>query len=142
MNKTNIANKKCNLLSGIKSKYIMKKIFNHIQQTKKLKMINYNKELQNKLNIDINDYKRKYCIIEIELEIVPSQYLPDTFNNFINVPYDERQSNFKCYFNWYGINKKRNYLIKNEWVRKIKIKLEYDKKSFKNLFKGCLCLKK
>ena len=42
----------------IKSKYIIKYIFNHINSRKKLKIILYNKELINKLEYNIEDYKK------------------------------------------------------------------------------------
>ena len=49
----------------IKSKFIIKKIFSHLEYITKLKMVNFNKHLQNVLNIGINDYKfssKKYKV--------------------------------------------------------------------------------
>ena len=56
-----------NLEKSIKSLYIIKYIFSFLDDTKKLILINYNKHLQNKLNIDIEYYKvisGKYKIYE------------------------------------------------------------------------------
>ena len=56
----------------IKSKLILWKIFNSIKQNKLYKIIQYNKRLQNKLGLSINDFKR-YTQIEIEVEIIPEK---------------------------------------------------------------------
>jgi len=42
----------------IKSIFILKKIFSLINNKTKFKLIVYNKNIQNKLNIDIIDYRR------------------------------------------------------------------------------------
>ena len=54
-------------LKYIKSKYILKQITDHLTKNKLLKIINYNKLIQNKLDIGIIDYKKYYEQIEIEL---------------------------------------------------------------------------
>ena len=62
-------NKKINKLSifnDIKSEYILKYIFNNLREDKLLNIIRYNKNIQNKLDKSINDYK-EYLSIEIEL---------------------------------------------------------------------------
>ena len=55
-------------LGNIKSDIILKKVFNYINQTAKLKLIKKNKKFQNKLNINIQNYKEYYDII---IEIIP-----------------------------------------------------------------------
>ena len=55
------------MLENIKSKYILKIIFYFIEEKKKLKVIKYNKYLQNKFDIKIIDYRllsQKYIIYE------------------------------------------------------------------------------
>ena len=55
------------MLENIKSKYICRKPFCLLLINKKLKIIKYNKALQNKINITINDYKEysgRYIIYE------------------------------------------------------------------------------
>jgi len=51
----------------IKSSYILKIIFSNINEKSKLNIIRYNKTLQNKLDINIMNYKifgRKYFIAD------------------------------------------------------------------------------
>ena len=53
--------------NAVKSNYILKCILSFLSEYKKLSLINYNKHIQHKLNIDIEDYKevsRKYKIAE------------------------------------------------------------------------------
>ena len=55
------------MIGKIKSYYILKKIFSLVDEEKKLKLVIYNKRFQNKLNLDINNYKilsGKYIIYE------------------------------------------------------------------------------
>ena len=55
------------MLNEIKSKIVLKTIFFHIYEGRKLKILIYNKELLNKLKINIIDYKRlciKYIVGE------------------------------------------------------------------------------
>ena len=55
---------------NIRSEYILKQIFEHLNQKIFLKIIKHNKSIQNKLDINQNDYK-KFC--EIEIEIIPNE---------------------------------------------------------------------
>ena len=55
------------LLHNIKSKYIIQIIFSNLSTPIKLKTIKYNKNLQNKINIKLIDYKyysRRYILYE------------------------------------------------------------------------------
>ena len=45
------------MLKNIKSEYFIKIIFMHLNDYQQLKLIKYNKYLQNKLNIDLYNYK-------------------------------------------------------------------------------------
>ena len=61
-NKNNINNEKNNInkndsIENIKSSVIYKRIFSFVNEKKKLKSIKYNKNLQNKINISLNNYK-------------------------------------------------------------------------------------
>ena len=47
-----------NIEKSIESLYILKDIFSFLSEKQKLKIINYNKNLQNKLDINIENYKR------------------------------------------------------------------------------------
>ena len=56
-------------LGNVKSTYILKKIFSHLDEKIKLKLIKYNKTLQNKINIRLINYQYftgKYIKYEIE----------------------------------------------------------------------------
>ena len=46
------------LIKNVKSIYVLKKIYSFINKYLELLLINHNKNLQNKLNIDIEDYKK------------------------------------------------------------------------------------
>ena len=94
----------------------------------------YNKKLQKRLNISINDYKeysQLYSSIEIELKLVDNKY-----GKFINIS-DEDKEYFHIYFGDSNEEIKRNFLEKNEKVKIIKIKINYQVISFKQLFYNC-----
>ena len=98
MNNRELLKQKNNIfnLRKIRNKYIIKQIFEHLNQKKFLKIIKYNKNIQNKLEINQNDYK-KYC--EIEIEIIPTEdkyYKGDIFINFNN---KEEESYYHIYYN-------------------------------------------
>ena len=46
------------LIKNVKSIYVLKNIFSCINQFQKLLIIQYNKEVQNRLNIDIENFKK------------------------------------------------------------------------------------
>ena len=49
--------KNIKLLENIKSKYIIKLLFSNLDEKVKLKTIKYNKRLQKKIDINLNNYK-------------------------------------------------------------------------------------
>ena len=56
------------MLENIKSSYIVKIVFSYIYEKKKLKLVKFNKSLQRKIDININNYihfKGKYIIYEL-----------------------------------------------------------------------------
>ena len=59
------------ILENINSKYILSKIYDNMTKKKKLQIVKYNKKIQNRINLSVNDYK-EYC--EIEIEIIPKKY--------------------------------------------------------------------
>ena len=102
---------------------------------KKLEIVKYNKRIQNRLNLSIKDYKEYYE--EIELEIIP---IKDEYGKFINI-----KENVKLYYHiYFNDNKeeiKNKYEInKKDKVIKIKIIIDYQVKSFKELFYWCKCI--
>jgi len=122
---------------NLKSDYILKKIFDNIQKNKALEIIKYNKYIQKRLNININDYKEYLDIYSpIEIEIIPAK---NKYGQFINI-LKGQQIYFHIYFN---DNKKEiftNILRKEFNVKKIKIVIDYQIKSFKDLFFQCECI--
>ena len=57
------------MLKYIKSSFVIKRIFIHLYDKYQLKIIKYNKSLQNKINISLNNYKilsGKYIIYETD----------------------------------------------------------------------------
>ena len=83
-------NNKNNILYNIKSKYILKIIFNNLILEKELKIINYNKNLQEKLDKDINDYKN---YLKIEIEIIPEE---KKYSKFFNA--SKNNESLSCIF--------------------------------------------
>ena len=72
-------------LEVLRSNFIFKKILNYMNKKKLLDIMKYNKRLQKRLNLNINDYKeysQLYSNIEIELKLVDNNY-----GKFINIPY-------------------------------------------------------
>ena len=113
---------------NLKSNFIFKKILEYMKKNKSLEIIKYNKKLQKRLNISINDYKEYYLSIEIELKIIENG-----FDKFINIP-DKDKEYYHIYFNNSNEDIKRNYLNKNEKVKIIKIIIDYQVTSLQYLF--------
>ena len=78
-NKENESAKPNPIIQNINSKYILSKIYDNMTIKKKLEIVKYNKRIQNRLNLSVNDYK-EYC--EIEIEIIPTK---DIYGKFINI---------------------------------------------------------
>ena len=118
-------------LNIIKSDYILQNVFDYLPKKKSLKIIKYNKNLQNRLKININDYKN-YSSIELEIKPLEKKY--DILNNF----YKKNSEYIHIYFyddNEKEINKNSmNYKLK---VSKIKMILDYQINSLEDLFKNC-----
>jgi len=137
MNPINIPSKeKININNSfeiLKSNVILKKIFNHMNQNKLHKIVKYNKNLQERLNLNINDYDD---LAKIEIEIKPDN---NKYCEFINIP-DEEKKYFHIYFDNSNKEIKRNKLKYYEKVNSIKIIIDYQIKSFKELFSNCECI--
>ena len=125
------------LFESIKSNFILKKIMNIINKKKLLEIVKINKKLLKKLDLNINDYKeftQLYSSIEIELNIEGNKY-----GKFINIT-DKLKEYFHIYFNDSNEETKKNYLEKNDKVKKIKIIINHQVTSFKDLFYSCECI--
>ena len=131
LKKQNLKNKTCcrNILEKIRSRFILKRIFDDLKENKFLETIGYNKEIRNKLDISINDYK-EYLQIEIEMIRILNK---DT--NFIYI----LNKNNKCFYHIYLDNNKketkREYITEKDNAKKIMVKIDYEIKSLTELFK-------
>ena len=118
-------------LKKIRSKYILKIIFRHLEEKKELDIIKYNKNLKNKIDININHYKefsQKYSSIEIEIRVDKFDY-----GKFINIKKEEKKY-YHIYFNNKKEEIKRNYTKMKEEIKIIKIIIDYQVESFEKLF--------
>ena len=111
----------------MKNKNILKKIFKNLQRRTVLDISKYNKKLQNRLNITLDDYK-EYC--QIEIDAIPEEH---SYGKFINIV-KEKKRFFHIYFNDNKEEIKRNYLTKSDEIKKIKIIVDYQVKSFGKLY--------
>ena len=57
-NKENESAKQNPIIDNIKSRYILSKIYENMTKKKKLEIVKYNKRMQNRLNLDVKDYKQ------------------------------------------------------------------------------------
>ena len=122
-------------INKVRSKYILSQIFDNVRLIKKLEIARYNKNIKKKLKIKINDFKKEYSIIEIE--IIPKE---NEYGKFIDLPKEKGESNYHIYFNDDKEEIKRKYYEKNDKVKKIKIRIDYQIKSFEKLFYNCQCI--
>ena len=127
---------KCFLMK-VKSKYILKQIFDNVNEVITLDIIRYNKNFQKKLNKKINDYKKHYS--KIEIDIIPAE---NEIVKFIHIHNEKLKSYYHIYFDDSKVEIKRNYLDRDDDVKKIKVILDYRIKSLYGLFFTCKCIKK
>ena len=125
------------IFKNLKCDYFLQKLFNNLKKKRSLDIIKYNKNIKDRININIKDYKKFSEIYSsIELEIKP---VKDECGIFINI----NKENAKFYHIYFDDNKeeiKRNFLKKNESIKIIKIIIDYHVKSFKKLFYRCKCI--
>ena len=132
-----ITEKTNKIFNKIRSDDILKYIFEFLNEKRNLEIVRHNKELLERLDITIKDYK-KYKN-RIEIKIIPIKELKEEKNIFIN--FNENKALYHIYFNNNRKEERRNYITKKDKVTKIKIILEYGIKSLEELFKDCRCIK-
>ena len=74
---------------NIKADYFLRKVFDNLEKKKTLNIVKYNKNIKERINININDYKEyseKYSSIEIEIKP-----FNDKYGKFINIEKDGKQ---------------------------------------------------
>ena len=125
-------------LKNVKSHYIILKFFEYLTERKYLETIRYNKSIQKRINININHYKAySETKTSIELDIIP---MKGEYGKFINIK-EEDKKYLHIYFN---DNKKKEIentsLYEDDNVSKISIIIDYQIKSFSELFSYCECI--
>ena len=121
----------------IKSDFFLQKIFAYMKKNRSLDIMKPNKKLQKRLKLNINDYKEySQLFTRIEIELKP---LDKKYDVFINIP-DEEKEYYHIYFDNSKEEIKRNKLNKKEKIKLIKIIIDYQVKSFKNLFSHLKCI--
>jgi len=129
---SNNFNKKNIIIKKIRSKYIVKVIFDNLKQNKLLNIIHYNKKYQTLMKIKLKDYINEFSKIVIEIITKKNEY-----GKFIKF-----RENAQIYFNDNEEDIKWKNIIKNDNVTKIKIVLNHKIKSLSKLFYKCQCIKK
>ena len=135
-----IATDKSNsILKKIKSNYFLERIFNNILKKNSLEIVKYNKNIQNRINLSIKDYKdysEKFSSIEIEIIPYNNQY-----GQFINIRENEKIF-YHIFFNDNREEIENKYsIIEEDKITIIRIIIDYQVKSFQNLFKNCESIK-
>ena len=119
------------ILKIVKSKYILRKIFNHFPKLKTLNIIKYNKNIQNILNINSEDYE---YFSEIEIEIKP---IKNAFGNITKTLEKNDKPYYHIYINDDKEEYKSYYLPEKRDVNKIRIIIDKEVKSLANIFYYC-----
>ena len=127
-----------NHLMNIKSFYFLQKLFDYMLEKKQLKIAKINKSIQNRLNININNYKKySETYSSIELEIIPIENGEGPFLNYSG----ENREYIHVYFDDNKIEIPRNFLNEKENVSKIKMIIGHEINSFSLLFFYCKGIK-
>ena len=126
------------ILESLKSDYFLQKLYDIMPKKKKLEIVKYNKKVQNRLDLGIKDYKEySETYSSIEIEIIPTK---GKYGKFININENDKLY-YHIYFNDNKEEIKNKYEIEEEdKVTKIKIIIDYQVKSFRELFKRCECI--
>ena len=127
-----------NQLRNLKSDYFIQKFFGYMTERKTLEIIRYNKNIQKRIYISINHYKAfSETKTSIELDIIP---MKGKYGKFINIK-EEDKRNIHIYFNDNKNKEIKNIsLNKDDNVSKISIIIDYQIKSFSELFCFCKCV--
>ena len=82
-NKENESAKPNPIIENIKSRYILSKIYDNMTKKKKLKIVKYNKKIQNRINLSVKDYKEySETFTPIEIEIILTK---EKYGKYINI---------------------------------------------------------
>ena len=100
------------LIGNVKSNYILKQIFDNLDKIRILKIIKNNKRLQNRLDINIEDYKL-HSIMQIELIPIKNEFGP-----FIKIINEKDEQYYHIFFDDSKKEIKRYYLTETDKVSK------------------------
>ena len=126
------------ILLNIKSNFLLKKIYNNIMKKKSMEIVRWNGKIQNRLNLSIDDYKEySENFSSIEIEMVPYE---NKYGPFIKI-----NENEKIFYHIFFNNNKEEiknkyYIYKKDEIKKIRIIIDHQIKSFENLFQYCECI--
>ena len=136
-NKENESAKPNPPIESLKSDYFLQKLYDNMTKRKKLEIAKYNKKTQNRINLSVKDYKEySETFTPIEIEIIPTK---GKYGTFININKNDKLY-YHIYFNDNIKEIKNKYKIdEDDKVKKIKIIIDYQVKSFKELFSVCIC---
>ena len=137
-NKKNESAKLNPITEKIKSDYFLQKLYDNMTKKKKLKIVKYNKRIQNRINLSVKNYKEySETFTPIEIEIIPVE---DKCGKFININKND-ELYYHLYFNDNKKEIKNKYRIEQEdKVTKIKIIIDNPVTSFRKLFFNCKCI--
>ena len=120
-----------NIFNNLKADYFLQKVFNNLERKRTLYFVKYNKAIKNRVNINIKDYKEYSELIEIEIKPANNEH-----GKFINFK-DKEEKYYHIYFDNNKEEIKRNYINKDEKIKKIRIIIDYQINSFQGLFAHC-----
>ena len=128
---------KSNKFELIKNKFVFSKIFGCLTKKQQLYIAKYNNKLKGRMKINIKDYEEYVTIYSpIEIEIIP---VKNEFGKLINIK-NKEESYYHIYLNNNKKEIKRNILTENDNVTSIKVVIDYQIKSFFELFANCECI--
>ena len=134
-NKNVCIKKSVDKFENLKANFFLQKTFELLEMNKFLKIIKYNKKIQERLNLSIKNYK-DYG--QIKIEIIP---VKNSIGEFIHIVLDSDKKYFHIYFNDnYKKEIKRYALNKNDKVSKITIIIDAQITTFYKLFEKCKCI--
>ena len=106
-------NQSNHILANLKSDYFLQKLYDNMTKKKKLEIVKYNKRMQNRINLNVKNYKEySETFTPIEIEILPTK---DKYRKFINI-----KENDKLYYHIYFNDNKKEIKNKYEINKKIK----------------------
>ena len=137
-NKENESAKPNPIIEKLKSDYFLQKLYDNMTKKKKLEIVKYNKRIQNRINLSVKYYKEySETFTPIEIEIIPTK---GKYGKFIKVDENDKLY-YHIYFNDNKEEIKNKYKIdEQDKIPKIKIIIDYQVKSFKDLFHSCYCI--